>query len=76
MNWQELFDRPVDHKYAIYRDLLTLRHASKMKFVRANLVPYITKALRKAFMKRSELKSKYLTRLGIPRLRNRVAKPS
>ena len=33
----------------------------KEKFVRANLVHYLTKALRKAIMKRSELKSKYLT---------------
>ena len=33
----------------------------KKKFVRANLVHDLTKALRKAIMKRSELKSKYLT---------------
>ena len=32
----------------------------KKKFVRANEVPYMTKALRKAIMKRSELESKYL----------------
>ena len=32
----------------------------KKKFVRANEVPYMTKGLRKAIMKRSELKSKYL----------------
>ena len=37
------------------------RHAPiKKKFVRANDVPYMTKALRKAIMKRSELESKYL----------------
>ena len=30
------------------------------KFIRANEVPYMTKALRKAIMKRPELKSKYL----------------
>ena len=37
------------------------RHAPmKKKFVRANEVPYMTKALRKAIMKRSELESKYL----------------
>ena len=35
------------------------RHAPmKKKFVRANEVPYMTKALRKAIMKRSELESK------------------
>ena len=32
----------------------------KKKFVRGNEVPYMTKRLRKAIMKRSELKSKYL----------------
>ena len=37
------------------------RHAPmKKKFVRANEVRYLTKALRKGIMKRSELKSKYL----------------
>ena len=76
INWQEHFDRSADHKYAIYCDLLTLRYAPKKKFVRANLVPYMTKALRKAFMKRSELQSKYPTRRGILRLRNQVTKPS
>ena len=32
----------------------------KKKFVRSNEVPYMTKALREAIMKRSELESKYL----------------
>ena len=32
----------------------------KKKFIKANEVPYMTKALRKAIMKRSELESKYL----------------
>ena len=37
------------------------RHAPmKKKFVRANEVPYMTKAQRKEIMKRSELESKYL----------------
>ena len=37
------------------------RHAPmKKKFVSANEVPYMTKALKKAIMKRSELESKYL----------------
>ena len=40
----------------------TLNRYAPMKktFVRANEVPYMTKALRKAIMKRSELESKYL----------------
>ena len=32
----------------------------KRKFLRANHVPYLTKTLRKAIMKRSELENKYL----------------
>ena len=32
----------------------------KKKFLMANYAPYMTKRLRKAIMKRSELKSKYL----------------
>ena len=37
------------------------RHAPmNKKFVRANEVPYMTKALRKSILKRSELESKYL----------------
>ena len=32
----------------------------KRKLLRANHVPYLTKALRKAIMKRSELESKYV----------------
>ena len=32
----------------------------KKKFVRANELPYMTKTLRKAIIKRSELESKYL----------------
>ena len=32
----------------------------KKKFARANLIPYMTKKLRKAIMKRSKLESKYL----------------
>ena len=37
------------------------RHAPiKNKFVRTNEVPYMTKALRKAIIKRFELESKYL----------------
>ena len=37
-----------------------LRHAPMKKKLSANEVPYMTKALRKAIMKRSELESKYL----------------
>ena len=38
----------------------TLNRHAKKKFLRANEVPYMTKALRKAIMKRSELERKYL----------------
>ena len=37
------------------------KHAPiKTKVIRANQVPYITKAYRKSVMRRSELKTKYL----------------
>ena len=39
---------------------LNIHAPMKKKFVRANEVPYMTKALRKAIMKRSEFESKYL----------------
>ena len=39
--------------------ILNIHTPVKEKFLRANHAPYMTKALRKAIMKRSELKSKY-----------------
>ena len=41
-------------------DILNEHALFKKKFLRANCAPYMTKRLRKAIMKRSELKSKYL----------------
>ena len=42
-----------------FLEILNLHAPVKKKFLRANHAPYMTKALRKAIMKRSELKSKY-----------------
>ena len=41
-------------------DVLKESAPFKKKFLRANQAPYVTKELRIAIMKRSELKSKYL----------------
>ena len=47
------------------------RHAPvKKKFVRAAEVPYMTKALRKANMERSELESKYLKNKSYQNIKN------
>ena len=40
-------------------ELLDIHVPVKKKYLRANHAPYMTKALRKAIMKRSELKMKY-----------------
>ena len=44
----------------IFLEIMNIHTPIKKKLLRANHVPYMTKALRKAVMKRSELKSKYL----------------
>ena len=44
----------------IYLEIMNVHAPMKKKLLRANHVPYMTKALRKAIMKRSGLKSKYL----------------
>ena len=44
----------------IFLELLNEHAPVKKKLLRANHAPYMTKKLRKAIMKRSELKSKYL----------------
>ena len=41
-------------------DILNEHVSFKKKFLRANHAPYVTKGLRKAIMRRPELKSKYL----------------
>ena len=46
------------HFEQIFLETLNVHAPIKKKLLRANHVPYMTKALRKAIMKRSELKSK------------------
>ena len=48
------------HFEEIFLEILNIHAPIKKKLLRANHVPYMTKALRKAIMKRSELESKYL----------------
>ena len=44
----------------VFVDILNEHTTFKKKFLRVNYAPYMTKRLRKAIVKRSELKSKYL----------------
>ena len=44
----------------IFLEILEIHAPLKQKVLRANEVPYMTRALRKAMMKRSQLESKYL----------------
>ena len=44
----------------VFVDILYDHIPFKKQFLRANYAPYMTKRLRKAIVKRSELKSKYL----------------
>ena len=48
------------HFKQIFLEVLNTHAPIKRKLLRANHVPYMTKALRKAIMKRSELESKYV----------------
>ena len=48
------------HFEQIFLETLNVHAPIKKKLLRANHVPYMTKALRKAIMKRSELESKYV----------------
>ena len=54
----------VDENYEtfhnVYLNVLNKHAAIKTKVIRSNQAPYITKAYRKAVIKRSELKTKYL----------------
>ena len=49
----------------VYLNVLNKHAPIKTKVIRGNQAPYITKAYRKAVMKRSELKTKYLLYLLI-----------
>ena len=48
------------HFEQIFLEIVNINAPIKKKLLRANHVPYMTKALRKAIMKRSELESKYV----------------
>ena len=48
------------HFKEILLEILNIHAPIKRKLLRANHVPYMTKALRKGVMKRSELESKYV----------------
>ena len=48
------------HFEQIFLEVLNTHAPIKRKLLRANHVPYMTKALRKAIMKRSELESKHV----------------
>ena len=48
-----------EYKYLIFR-ILNIHAPQKKKLLRANHVAHMTKALRKAIMKKSELESKYV----------------
>ena len=59
----------VDENYEtfhnVYLNVLNKHAAIKTKVIRSNQAPYITKAYRKAVIKRSELKTKYLRNLTL-----------
>ena len=48
------------HFKEIFLEILNIHAPIKRKLLRANHVPYMTKALRKGVMKKSELESKYV----------------
>ena len=48
------------HFEKMFLEILNIQAPIKKKLMRANHVPYMTKALRRAIMKRSELESKYV----------------
>ena len=48
------------HFEQIFLEIQNIHAPIKKKLLRANHVPYMTKALRKAILKRSELESKYV----------------
>ena len=62
---RELYEKPnqqineYNHFQQIFLEVLNTHATMKRKLLRANHVPYMTMALRKAIIKRSELESKY-----------------
>ena len=62
---EEKLNQQINEYKRFKQILLEVLHTHapiKRKLLRPNHVPYMTKALRKAIMKRSELESKYVTR--------------
>ena len=57
--WEELKMMSNDQFTSIFMEILDKHAPVKQKYIRANQNPFITKELRKAFMKRSQLKNKY-----------------
>ena len=56
----DVVDTNYETFHNVYLNVLNKDAPIKTKVIRGNQVPYITKAYRKAVMKRSELKTKYL----------------
>ena len=62
------------HFKQIFLEVLNTHAPIKRKLLRANHVPYITKALRKAIIKRSELENKYVKNKANEKQRNFCSK--
>ena len=62
------------HFKQIFLEVLNTHAPIKRKLLRANHVPYMTKALRKAIMKRSELENKYVKNKTNEKQRNFCSK--
>ena len=58
-------DENYETFHNVYLNVLNKHAAIKTKVIRSNQAPYITKAYRKAVIKRSELKTKYLRNLTL-----------
>ena len=58
----DVVDADYETFHNVYLNVLNNHAPIKTKVIRGNKAPYITKAYRKAVMKRSEIKTKYLKR--------------
>ena len=56
----DVVDADYETFHNVYLNVLNNHALIKTKVIRGNQAPYITKAYRKAVMKRSEIKTKYL----------------
>ena len=59
---EKLNQQIIEYKYfkEIFLEVLNTHAPIKRKLLRANHIPYMTKAFRKVIMKRPELKNKYV----------------